>query len=128
MEKEFIMAVDSGTQSVRAIVYDKQGNELAVARAPHEPYFSLKPGWAEQKPADHWNKFCEVTRKVTNSKKFDPEKIAGLGITTQRGNVIPVDKEGNPLRNCIIWLDDNHLVHIMDRLVSVIQYPLCIVW
>jgi sugar (pentulose or hexulose) kinase len=108
VEKEFIMAVDSGTQSVRAIVYDKQGNELAVARAPHEPYFSLKPGWAEQKPADHWNKFCEVTRKVTNSKKFDPEKIAGLGITTQRGNVIPVDKEGNPLRNCIIWLDQRY--------------------
>ena len=60
MEKEFIMGIDSGTQSVRAIVYDRQGNELALAQAQHEPYFSVKPGWAEQKPEDHWKKLCQV--------------------------------------------------------------------
>ena len=105
MEKEFVMAIDSGTQSVRAIVYDKQGNELAKAQAPHDPYFSVNPGWAEQKPEDYWKKLCIVINKVMKSKKFDPKKLGGLGITSQRGNIIPVDKEGTPLRNSIIWLD-----------------------
>jgi sugar (pentulose or hexulose) kinase len=105
MEKELVMAVDSGTQSVRAIVYDREGNEVAKAQAPHEPYFSLKPGWAEQKPEDYWNKFCRVTKEVMKNKKVDPKKLAGLGITTQRSNIIPVDKNGTPLRNSIIWLD-----------------------
>ncbi len=105
MEKEFVMAIDSGTQSVRAIVYDREGNELAKAQAPHDPYFSVKPGWAEQKPEDYWKKLCVVTKDVMKSKKFDPKKLCGMGITAQRGNIIPVDKKGNPLRNSIIWLD-----------------------
>jgi sugar (pentulose or hexulose) kinase len=108
MEKEFVMAVDSGTQSVRAIVYDRQGKELAVARAPHDPYFSLKPGWAEQKPDDYWKKFCKVVGEVMASKKFDPKKLAALGITAQRSAVIPTDKNGNALRNSIIWLDQRY--------------------
>lgn len=108
MEKEFVMAVDSGTQSVRAIVYDMEGNEVAKAQAPHEPYFSLKPGWAEQRPEDYWEKFCKVTNEVTKSKNFDPKKLSGLGITTQRSNIIPVDKNGTPLRNSIIWLDQRY--------------------
>ena len=108
MDKEFVIGLDSGTQSVRAIVYDRAGNELAIAQAPHEPYFSLKPGWAEQKPDDYWKKLCEVTKKVMKSRKFDPKKLAGVGITTQRGAVIPVDKEGKPLRNSIIYLDQRY--------------------
>ncbi len=105
MEKDLIIGIDSGTQSVRAIVYDRQGNELASAQASHDPYFSLQPGWAEQKPDDYWNKLCEVTSNVTNSVKVDTQRIAAVGITTQRGNVFPVDKDGTPLRNAIIWLD-----------------------
>lgn len=105
MEKEFVMAVDSGTQSVRAIVYDLQGNELVVAQAPHDPYFSLRPGWAEQNPDDYWKKFCKVVGEVMASKKFDPKKLAALGITAQRSAIIPTDKNGTPLRNSIIWLD-----------------------
>ena len=105
MEKDLIMGIDSGTQSVRAIVYDRQGNELAVARAPHEPYFSLNPGWAEQRPDDYWQKLCRVTNEAMASDNVDPERLAAVGITTQRNNVIPVDKEGTPLRNAIIWLD-----------------------
>ncbi len=108
MEKEFVMAVDSGTQSVRAIVYDRQGKELVVARAPHDPYFSLRPGWAEQKPDDYWKKFCKVVGEVMASKKFDPKKLAALGITAQRSAIIPTDKNGVPLRNSIIWLDQRY--------------------
>lgn len=105
MDKEFIIAVDSGTQSIRAIVYDRSGREIAKSQQELEPYFSVKPGWAEQKPDDYWTNFCRVVKEVMKHKDVDPKKIGGLGITTQRGCIIPMDKDGTPLRNCIIWLD-----------------------
>jgi sugar (pentulose or hexulose) kinase len=104
-DKNYIVAIDSGTQSVRAVLFDREGKEIAISRATHEPYFSLKPGWSEQKPEDYWSKLCQVTNGLMQKINIDPKEIAGLGITTQRGTVIPVDKEGNPLRSAIIWLD-----------------------
>jgi len=53
-DKRYIISIDSGTQSVRAILFDRQGTELAIAQAAHEPYFSDHPGWAEQRPEDYW--------------------------------------------------------------------------
>ena len=51
-DKNYIIAIDSGTQSVRAILFDHEGKEVASVQAPHEPYFSLNPGWAEQHTED----------------------------------------------------------------------------
>ncbi len=103
--KEYVIAVDSGTQSVRAIIFDHTGKEVALAQTQHEPYFSLNPGWAEQRTEDYWSCLCKVTRAVMENSKIDPKAIAGLGITTQRTTCVPVDKEGNALRPAIIWLD-----------------------
>jgi len=103
--KKYVIAVDSGTQSVRAILFDKKGNEVAKAQASHEPYFSLKPGWSEQRPEDYWEKLCRVTNELMQKIDVDRSEIAGIGITTQRGTFMPVDTEGNPLRPAIIWLD-----------------------
>ncbi|MGC9324140.1 MAG: FGGY-family carbohydrate kinase [Desulfomonilia bacterium] len=104
-DKNYIIAIDSGTQSVRAILFDREGRELSVAQAQHEPYFSLKPGWTEQKPDDYWTKLCQVTNALMKKITVDPGEIAGVGITTQRGTFIPVDRQGTPLRHAIIWLD-----------------------
>ncbi|TAL30009.1 MAG: carbohydrate kinase [Spirochaetes bacterium] len=103
--KQFVIAVDSGTQSVRAILFDSAGREVAVAQAPHEPYFSLRPGWAEQHTADYWAGLCAVTKALMKKSRVNPKQIAGLGITTQRTTVVPVDREGKALRPAIIWLD-----------------------
>ena len=104
-EKEYILAVDSGTQSIRAVLFDARGNELAIEQAQYDPYFSLHPGWAEQRTEDYWSKFCQVTRGLMGKVSIDPAAIAGLGITTQRSTVIPMDRDGNALRPAIIWLD-----------------------
>jgi sugar (pentulose or hexulose) kinase len=104
-DKNYVIALDSGTQSVRAILFDRQGTELAIAQAQHEPYFSLHPGWAEQSPEDYWAKLCQVTNDLMKKISIDPKEIAGVGITTQRGTFVPVDRQGNPLRPAIIWLD-----------------------
>jgi len=104
-DKNYVIAIDSGTQSIRAILFDRQGSEVAIEQADHEPYFSENPGWAEQRPEDYWAKLCQVTKGLMAKVKVDPGEITGIGITTQRGTFVPVDRQGNPLRPAIIWLD-----------------------
>jgi len=104
-EKPFVLAIDSGTQSVRAILFDRKGDVVAKEAAPHEPYFSLRPGWSEQHPEDYWTKLCLVTRRLMARPEVRKDRIAACAITTQRSGVIPVDAKGNPLRACITWLD-----------------------
>ncbi len=104
-QKKYIIAIDSGTQSVRAIMFDANGNEISGAQEELEPYFSNKPGWAEQDPGDYWSKLCVVTNKIMKKASVDPALIAGVGLTSQRTTFIAVDKKGSPLRPAIVWLD-----------------------
>ncbi len=104
-DKNYVIAIDSGTQSVRAIMFDRTGKEVAAAQTPHEPYFSLKPGWAEQDTADYWSKLCRATKAMMKQARVNPKEIAGIGICTQRSTFVPVDREGKALRPAIIWLD-----------------------
>ncbi len=108
-EKKYVIAIDSGTQSVRAIIFDYEGKEVAVSQVQHNPYFSLNPGWAEQNTDDYWSCFCRVTKAAMEKSGVDPILIAGLGITTQRTTCIPVDRDGKALRPAIIWLDQRKM-------------------
>ena len=105
MSGENILAIDNGTQSVRALLFDPKGNLLAKSRILIEPYFSTSPGLAEQKPEVFWNAICEACQKLWQMEKVDKKSIAGLSLTTQRSTVINLDKDGNPLRPAIVWLD-----------------------
>src|SRR5664279_3091567 len=104
-DKNYIIAIDSGTQSIRAVLFDRHGNEIALEQANYEPYFSLAPGWAEQRTEDYWTKLCQVCRGLMAKIGIDPREIGGIGLTSQRSTVIPMDKDGNALRPGIIWLD-----------------------
>ena len=104
-DKRYIIAIDSGTQSIRAVLFDSQGNELAIEQRVFDPYFSLQPGWAEQSTDDYWGKLCIVTNGLMAKITIEKSLIAGVGITTQRGTVIPMDSQGKALRPAIIWLD-----------------------
>ena len=104
-DKKYVIAIDSGTQNIRAIMFDLAGNEVASTQAPIEPYFSLHPGWAEQNPADYWSKLCLATRALMKTTKVSRKEIGAVGITSQRTTFITVDKDGNPLRPAIVWLD-----------------------
>jgi sugar (pentulose or hexulose) kinase len=104
-DKRYILAIDSGTQSIRVVLFDRDGNELGIEQAQYEPYFSLSPGWAEQRTEDYWSKLCRVCKGLMSKIKIDVSEIAAVGVTSQRNTVIPMDKEGNALRPGIIWLD-----------------------
>ncbi len=101
-----LLAIDVGTQSVRAIVFDQQGRLLAKAQVPLEPpYISPQPGWAEQDPEIYWNAIVAACQQLWAQGEVRPESISGLSLTTLRSTVVCADATGRPLRPAIVWLD-----------------------
>ena len=105
MYAENILAIDNGTQSVRAIVFDPRGNLLAKQQVFLPPYSSPVPGWIEQDPIVFWNAVCEACQGLWSQGIVSKESIVAVALTTQRATVINLDKEGNPLRPAILWMD-----------------------
>ncbi len=105
MPKELILAIDCGTQSVRALIFDLHGELIHKSRVPIEPYFSAHPGWAEQHPTYFWQNLCTACRRLWRESAVPKEAVTGVAITTQRATVVNVDGRGEPLRPAITWLD-----------------------
>ncbi len=98
-----VLAIDSGTQSTRALAFDMKGNLVAKVKEEQEPYRSPKPGWAEQDPEYYWNKLCTACAKLLDQVPADA--IQALALTTQRNTVICLDDRHEPIRPAIVWLD-----------------------
>lgn len=105
MTADHILAIDNGTQSVRALLFDPRGNLLAKSRVPIEPYFSTAPGLAEQDPQVFWNAICQACGELWQTEGVDKSSVAGVALTTQRSTIINLDKDARPLRPAIHWLD-----------------------
>jgi sugar (pentulose or hexulose) kinase len=105
MGADYILAIDNGTQSVRALVFDPRGVLIAKQRVMIESYYSTAPGLAEQDPLVYWKAVGEACQKLWHDSRISPDSIAAVTLTTQRSTVINVDKQGNPLRPAIVWLD-----------------------
>jgi len=103
-----ILAIDNGTQSVRALLFDTRGNLVAKGRQEIQPYFSGQPGWAEQQPEYFWENLGKACHQLWESTDVTPDRVVGVTVTTQRGTVINLDEHGKPLRPAIIWLDQRH--------------------
>jgi sugar (pentulose or hexulose) kinase len=112
MTRDHILAIDNGTQSVRALLFDPRGNLLAKSRVLIEPYFSTQPGYAEQHPEVFWQAVCDACQQLWQMPGVEKDAIAGVALTTQRGTVINLDQNGQPLRPAISWLDQRHTDHL----------------
>ncbi len=105
MKKPHILAIDCGTQSIRALLFDERGNIIGKEKQEFEPYFSLQPGWAEQDPEVYWKGLITVCNLLKEKEPEHWENIIGVTVTTQRDTGILVDKGGTPQRPAITWLD-----------------------
>ncbi len=105
MTANYLLAIDNGTQSVRVLVFDTTGREIAVSKVDIEPYFSRHPGWAEQHAEYYWEKLQQAFAALWAQNRVKPEQIAGLTLTTQRYTMINLDEHFRPLRPAIVWMD-----------------------
>ena len=101
---EHVLAIDHGTQSVRALLFDARGNLTAKSRVPVR-YESPQPGWAEGDPEYLWGAVAEACRRLWAAAAVPEGAVRGVTLTTQRGTVVNVDAAGRPLRPAITWLD-----------------------
>lgn len=103
--RDHLLALDHGTQSVRALLFDLKGNLVSKARIEIEAYNSPHPGWAERDAEDSWQTVCAACRLLWDQSEIGPDAVAGVTVTTQRATMVCVDADGRPLRPAIVWLD-----------------------
>lgn len=116
MREKNVLAIDFGTQSVRAIIFDKTGAMLQKSKVAFTPYYSLQSGWAEQDPEVYWS---NMLRAVNNVREANPEafsQIAAVGVTTIRDTITFVDKSGKPMRPFLVWLDERECSHVEENI------------
>jgi glycerol kinase len=102
MEK-LILALDQGTTSSRAILFNKKGEIVHVAQKEFTQHFP-KPGWVEHDANEIWGSILAVIASVLSEASVKPEQIAGIGITNQRETAVVWDKEtGAPVYHAIVW-------------------------
>ncbi len=132
--KDLILAIDNGTQSLKAILFDTTGQLLAKEAVAFVPYYSEQPAWAEQDPQVFWQALVEACQRLWQHPDIDRDRVAGVALTTQRGSVVNVDKNGRPLRPAMMWLDQRKtyglapisgpwgLIFKMARLTTTVAY------
>ena len=112
---QFILALDQGTTSSRAIVFDHSGLPVAAAQKEFTQIYP-KPGWVEHNPEEIWSTQIGVATEVLAKAGLKSTDIAGIGITNQRETTIVWDRiSGKPVYNAIVW-QDRRTAEFCDRL------------
>ncbi|MCP4312531.1 MAG: glycerol kinase GlpK [Bacteroidetes bacterium] len=103
--KQFILAIDQGTTSSRAIVFDHAGKMAGVAQQEFKQIFP-EPGWVEHDPTEIWNSQLEVLMEALSNAGVKTSELAAIGITNQRETAVAWDRNtGEPICNAIVWQD-----------------------
>ncbi|MEN8191293.1 MAG: glycerol kinase GlpK [Bacteroidota bacterium] len=105
MVEKFILAVDQGTTSSRAIIFDKKGKIKSVAQKEFTQFYP-NPGWVEHDANEIWSSQAGVITEAITKAGLNAESIAAIGITNQRETTVIWDRDtGNPIHNAIVWQD-----------------------
>jgi glycerol kinase len=105
LEKEYVLAIDQGTTSTRAMLFNHDGTVAGVAQEEHEQIYP-QAGWVEHDPKEIWERTQQVTGQVLRDKGISADNVAAVGITNQRETTVIWDKNtGEPVYNAIVWQD-----------------------
>ncbi|NJP36665.1 glycerol kinase GlpK [Alkalicoccus luteus] len=103
MTKNYVLALDQGTTSSRAILFNKAGEIVDVAQKEFKQYFP-KPGWVEHNANEIWSSILSVMAEVLNNQNVPASDIAAIGITNQRETTVVWDKNtGRPIYHALVW-------------------------
>ncbi len=115
--QKYVLALDSGTTSNRAILFDSSGEIVGTAQQEF-PQVYPRPGWVEHDPSAIWESQYGVALEVLEKSKVSPDEIAGIGITNQRETTLLWNREtGQPVYNAIVW-QDRRTAGLCDELKS----------
>ncbi|WP_113673883.1 FGGY-family carbohydrate kinase [Vallitalea guaymasensis] len=106
---KYVLAIDCGTQSLRGLIFDKNGKLLVKVKREFNPYYSVEPGWAEQDPNVYWNSLCEVCRQIKEDEEDVFNEIDRVVVTTQRDSCVLLGKNGEIIRPAILWMDQRKI-------------------
>ena len=101
---EFVLSLDQGTSSSRAIVFDHAGEMRGVSQQPFEQIYP-QPGWVEHDPEEIWRTQLETARAALEQAGATAADISAIGITNQRETTVIWDRDGAPVHNAIVWQD-----------------------
>ncbi|WP_022878082.1 glycerol kinase GlpK [Microbacterium sp. B19] len=114
---DYVLAIDQGTTSTRAMIFNKSGGVVSVGQKEHEQIFP-KAGWVEHDPLEIWRNTQEVIGLALSRADITRHDIAAVGITNQRETAVVWDKNtGTPVYNAIVW-QDTRTQSIVDRLAD----------
>ncbi|MBY0147039.1 glycerol kinase GlpK [Neobacillus niacini] len=117
MEEKYILSLDQGTTSTRAILFNKKGEIVHSAQKEFTQYFP-KPGWVEHNVNEIWGSVLAVIACVLTESGVRPDQISGIGITNQRETAVVWDREtGKPVYNAIVW-QSRQTSGICDELIA----------
>lgn len=117
MEKEYILAIDEGTTTARAIIFDHSGKKVAVARHPIQQILP-NPGWVEHDPNLIWNAVRTTIATALIDSGIKPDQIKAIGIASQRETTVVWDKEtGLPIYNAIVW-QSRQTAHLANDMIK----------
>ena len=117
MTARYVLAIDQGTTSTRAIVFDHTGGIVSVGQKEHEQIFP-KAGWVEHDPLEIWANVREVVGQALAKADITRHDVAAVGIANQRETTVVWDRRtGTPVHNAIVW-QDTRTQAIVDRLAA----------
>ena len=101
---KFLIGIDIGTTNVKSVLFNEDGTKITEHGVEY-PLRLVKPGWVEQDPRDWWEAAVKTISEVVKNGGADKKDIAGIGVSSQAPTLIPIDRDGNVLRNGLIWMD-----------------------
>ena len=105
MNKKYILSIDAGTTSSRAIIFDKNANIINISQYEFNQFFP-KEGWVEHDAIEIWNTQLKAINDVIKDSRIKADEIDSIGITNQRETTVIWDKQtGKPVYNAIVWQD-----------------------
>jgi sugar (pentulose or hexulose) kinase len=109
---DLLLAIDCGTQSVRALLFDPNGNLAAKAQVALDGYVAAQPGWLEHDGDAFWNATAEACQQLWRDQPELRGAVRSVAVTTQRGTVVPIDAHGRALAPAIVWLDQRRATRV----------------
>ncbi len=114
MKDHYVLTIDCGTQSLRAMIFSSNGTLEAIKKIEYVPYRETAPGRAEQDAEVYWDSLIKALLCLQEDSPELYGRIEGIGVTTQRDSMVCLDSEGKPLRDAIIWLDQRKAHRIYE--------------